>query len=399
MAVKKKQPFTSAVGEVQGLDSKLLEDFGWRHLEDEATIKAIEARWMRDPKMAKAIGLMQKMVGPDGQRDQKAVDTYVKLNNRGADMLLASELHKEQPWLVALEVVSMLGERRALPGALLQSAATAKDELHVARFALVELIHGIGDRSGASHLLSLLKKFPPRGTGQSKQLQTYLAANAVMALAELGDTAAVPMLMELLKTGSSNIMSPEAPISLREAVRFALGELKAKEALPVMLELAATSQVYTSPALCWALGKLGVDAEAALKKQTRDRLESTRHTEQTIRSADGRMERANLDSLFVETPSETTNRSVSISREIALEHSLVVMGANDAPLKKLVTTTLTRMPKNKLTVWAGHEGDALLCWALMALRSKPNVGSEALARAYRWSAVPLARILSKRILE
>jgi HEAT repeat protein len=78
-------------------------------------------------------------------------------------------------------------------------------------------------------------------------------AEAAMVLGELGDPAAAAGLVEALNLGATRREEQE----LNRKVAAALGELRAREAVPVLQKLAVSSDAYTQVAAVDALGRIG----------------------------------------------------------------------------------------------------------------------------------------------
>ena len=371
-----------------------LEELAWRYVHDAGVAAAIGERWKRDPALAPSIELLARLQKDDGYRDEDVIAQYLATGDRRTLPLLvarARDPRVDRP-VMFVDIVAEVGDGRAV--APLAHLARVVNRFHGERLTLTRLVHNAGDVAHAPLLRDIVRRFPVLDSEGSRQ---EMLANAVLALGDLGDVDAVPLIRPLLET-EVDALGTDTHIDLRNAVLYALAELGAIDILPALIERAATDDdVYRSPGLLWALGRLAANpsVDDASRGRVKQRLEATRISERDIEFSDGTTRKLSIADFFAEDASDYKD----VACEIAREHSLVLLGAPIEPLRELVTTLLSAWEERSSgwSGWSGYDAYAMVAWALIALRHQPQLGTE-LARPFLGSDLSTARTLARRAL-
>jgi len=284
--------------------------------------------------------------------------------------------------MIAMDLLVDLAEPRTVP--LLAPIVRTVNRFHHERRGFTQLAHRVGDPVAVPALVEVVHKLRK----DSERYAVETLAQVVLALGDLGDSTAVPALRTLLGATHSD-SSSDAPIGLRDAVLFALAELGASDVLPQLLERADTPEIYASAGLRWAIGRLAANTEHA--SRVRQRLDAVRISKRMIES-DGVETYRSIDSILA----TDMDQSDDIAAEIALEHSLVLLGDDDTTLVRLVTTALGEWVKREQrSAWRDRR---LPAWALLAHARMPSLPRE-LARSIAASTEAPLRTLALRALQ
>lgn len=214
--------------------------------------------------------------------DELRVEALLALRELGSRSIL--------PWLVArarhddvraIDLLGALADARAtddLVALLEPSRATASDRRREA--AIVRALAALGAKRAAPRLRALLDENPMRTWREGLEREVLVRA-LVGALGKLGDVAAAPALLGLLRTKSPE-HKPLAPVLCR-----ALGRLGHVAALDDVVALARSPKETLGPELVWALGALGQAAPArrAEVRALLDELTSPDATVEVVREA------------------------------------------------------------------------------------------------------------------
>lgn len=293
--------------------------------------------------------VLAKLFLEDGYRNEAAIAEFIANGDRAlTNRLIERAAIPERGRSAFLDVLIAWKEASAIDR--LVSLATEVDRFHIARGQLVQLIHAVGDARHAPVLLGILKKFGPAVNGSDSSLDGVVA-RTILALADLKASSAIPAIAKFIDSESKD-SSNRIPLSVRDAALFALGELGAKDVFATLLPRIHSDELYFSPGLRWAAGRLG-DATIL------ERLESVRvHHRQTL-GRDGVTRNRSIASIF--NP-EVGGQDKDAAAEIALEHSRVLLGCSNDALVELLEAALKSEMK-----------DSVFAWALLAARSQPGL--------------------------
>ncbi|APR80385.1 Hypothetical protein A7982_05732 [Minicystis rosea] len=314
----------------------------------------------------------------NGYADDAAIARFTEKGDRSfvPRLVVRASNAMDRGRRVFIEILTEWREPSAIEP--LTPIAREVDRFHIARLRFTQLVHAAGGPEHAPLLIGILARLGAKATGDDGYLDAVVA-RAILALADLKDASACDRIAPLIESKSKDVRT-EAPISVRNAALYAIAELGATSLLPRLIERMATNEIYHSAGLRWALGRLGALADAATQASIRARLDAVRIHHRGITGSDGVERKQSIALLF--SP-DLHAQEGDIEAEIALEHSRVLLGAPHDALAELVTSALTK-----------NEHARVHAWALLALRSRPELGVEQ-AKPLLASSTQLVRQLAR----
>ncbi|TQF17558.1 hypothetical protein FJV41_02825 [Myxococcus llanfairpwllgwyngyllgogerychwyrndrobwllllantysiliogogogochensis] len=394
---KEKEAAAAAVKVASAAREGSLDALAWEAVKDPALGAAIQEAYAADPSMQATVALMSAWKDEENYRDEGVIAELIAEGDRRATPLLISIARYGEGGedLIALEVLAAWAEPRAVE--LVRDAAFAEDRFHLKRHLFIQLIQALGDKANTKHLLAVLRMYPLKD-GDSER--NRMLGALVFALGELGDPAVGDTLLRYLER-TVDAVGKEAPISFSEAVCYALGAVGETRALAPLLARFEEKpwKLSSSPATCFALGRLAGTADPASREKALALLESNRFSKGFFIDVNKQKHPNTIAGLFRDVGGLTVAASGQLMLEVAMAG--LTEGARReealANLRELVTGVLTQWEARSSKYWTGYDGYALLAWALLALRAHPDLGRE-LARPFVTSDVPLVRLLAKQVV-
>jgi HEAT repeat protein len=218
-------------------------------------VRAGAAQALGNLKQQAAIPVLQPMLqDPDAAVRLAAASTLGKLGNRsGTSTLLAllDNPEKTRHWKSsdirrwAVRSLGLVGDRSSLP--ILNTIATQDQDPLIRETAIVAMAR-LGDPTAQKQLSNFV-----RLADQSND-----ATDPILAIAELKDKSAIPVLQDAFKT---------KPTFVQSTAGYALGQLKDVSAIPMLKEAFSSPDPYVRDAVIAALGEMPVPETRPLLHQ------------------------------------------------------------------------------------------------------------------------------------